>query len=296
LSAASRVHRLRETEASRAVRPVSVVRADAASGKDARSNAAMAGGPSDRLRSLRRAPAREAWDQLAKPLRNGQGIRVLFFGITQYGKSTSVRDFLAYIATERLVDLTLIHDVKMKRPQFEGQIIHDADVIPANPPERYPATYVLRRRDVDHVPSVEVASRFAFEQAWDGTRTLLVVDEMRWALTESGDSFDAPHVRRIYCEGGGLGSSIIATKQLPQHTPSEAIGQSKLVFHRQADKVLKFLIRQGTIDERDAEVISQLDVGEFVALDAEDNFDGTVYLTPPPARRAVPDEQEQAPP
>lgn len=274
---------------------MSVVRAPETRSKDARPNAEVAGGPSERVRGLRRAPAREAWSQLAAPLRKGQGIRVLFFGITQYGKSTSVRDFLAYLESEKLTDLTVIHDVKMKRPQFEGEIIHEADHIPANPPERYPATRVLRRRDVNHVPSVEAAAKFCFEQAWDGCRTLLVVDEMRWALTESGDSFDAPHVRRIYCEGGGLGSSIIATKQLPQHTPSEAIGQSKIVFHRQADKVLKFLVRQGTIDERDAEVISSLDVGEFVALDAEDNFDGTVYVTPPPARRAAPEEEEPPP-
>jgi hypothetical protein len=269
------------------------VRAESARKQDAAASREASGSPASGLASVRRrAPAREAWEQLAEPLRKKQGIRVLFFGITQYGKSTGVKDFLAYLQAEKLIELTIIHDIKLRRPQYRGEIIHEADALYSTPPEQYPTIRVLRKRDVDHVPSVEAAAKLCFEGAWDGTSTLLVVDEFHWALSEGGDRFEAPHVNRLFCEGGGMGGSIIATKQIPQHTPTAAIAQSKLVFFRQADKVLKFLVRQGTIDEKDTEVIGSLEIGEFVTLDAEDNFNGVVYEVPDPAHSRTPAPEE----
>jgi hypothetical protein len=243
---------------------------------------------------IRHAPAVEAWEQLATPLTNRKGIRVLFFGITQWGKSTGVRDFLAYVRDQQLVDLTLIHDIKERLPQYDGEIINEADDVPKRPPERYPATRVLRKRDVDHIPSVEAAAKLAFESAYDRTTSMLVIDEFRWALTEGGDKITAEHVTRIFSEGAGIGASIVATKQIPQNTATVAMAQSRLVFFRCATKVVNFLARQGYIDQADGQVIENLELGQFVVIDPEDNFNMTIYQVPAPKRAPPPTEEERA--
>jgi len=289
------VSRLRPAKASPARAPLSVVQPAPGRGKGSSANGSLSPAPARGVRSVR--PAIEAWAEFARPLRERKGIRLQFYGITQYGKTTSLKSFLAYIQRERLVELTIIHDIKMRRPQYPGEIIHDADELYDRQPELYPATRVLRRRDVNHIPSVEKAAKLVFESAYDGTTSMLVLDEQRWALTEGGNQFESEHTKRIYCEGAGLGASVLATKQLPQNTPTDCHAQARLIFHRCADKVLKFLVRQGTIDEGDAEVIKALDVGQFVALDAEQNFDGIVYETEKPSEaelRAMMADEEPA--
>jgi hypothetical protein len=234
-----------------------------------------------KLRSVQ--PAERAWRKIAAPLRERLGVRVLFFGITGSGKTTGVKDFLRYLAREHLVELTLIHDVKKPLPQYEGEVIHEArEIYEADKtPESYPATRVLRRRGLDHMPSVEGAARVTMECGYNDVATMLVVDEFQRGLTDGG-KFESASLRRIFCEGYGLHASIVATKQLPQFVPTEATGQSAKVYFRLTREGTNFLADEKKIPKDQAEILTGLDVGQFTLVPEEGDFDGMVYQVPPP--------------
>ena len=155
---------------------------------------------------------------------------MVFFGITGKGKTHGIADFLDYIRTAGLVDLVLIHDIKEATPQFEGKVIHEASdaFTVENVASEYPATFVLRKRGLDHTPSVEQLARRTLEAGYTDVMTMAVIDEFGRALTDGG-RFEAPSVERLFSEGRGLHASIVVGKQLPMGTPNTARAQSDLV-------------------------------------------------------------------
>jgi hypothetical protein len=235
----------------------------------------------DRLRREKR-PAKLAWEAIAEPLRRGKAIRLLVIGITGKGKTHGVADFLDYVVDEDLIDLVLIHDVKLPEVQYEGKIIHEAPSVhtPEGAPEEYPARLVLRKRGLDHMPSVEGAARVTLESGYGGVRSMFVVDEFSRALTEGGKNFDSPSTRRIFCEGFGMRASIVALKQLPQNTPTDATGQSTLVYFGSNAEGANFLRDEKKVTDEMRDVIRALDVREFIFVPQEGNWDGFVYEVP----------------
>jgi hypothetical protein len=247
--------------------------------KDTRTGGALSRASSSRGRELR--PASEAWAKIAAPLDAKLGGRVLFFGITGSGKTTGVKNYLAYVVGRNLVDVVLIHDVKKPEPQYEGLVIHDAREIYSAPPETFPAVRVLRRRNLDHMPSVETAARVTMECGYQEIPTLLVVDELQRGLTDGG-KFASPSLRRIFCEGYGLHASVIGTKQLPQNVPTEATGQSAKVYFKGTAEGLNFLLDERKVTREHADAIAGLSVGEFTLAPEEGDFDGVIYQVPAP--------------
>lgn len=242
-------------------------------------------------------PARVAWAKIAAPLRKGDGIRVLFFGITGKGKTTGLKDFLRYLLDEGLLDLVFIHDVKYTdRQQYDGQPLHEAtDFDVNNPPLEYPQVYVLRRRHLDHIPSYDKAARRVLELGNTGVNVALVGDEFARALEERlprrldpetgkyyEKTFREGETMRLTCEGRGLHASHFAAKQLPQFTPSEILDQSDLVLFGLAAKGVRHLEGGNTIDAPAAEVIPRLYVGQFVVQPSEGDWDGVIYQVPAP--------------
>lgn len=296
MSAKDRVHRLRPPKASPEGGALQVVRQPSPREQGPDPHAEMARAPAGGLRALRRRePAAAAWARLAAPLRRKEGIRVGALGISGAGKTTGLVDFVASLQTERLIDVTLIYDIKLPIPQYPGQVSHDANDITNSPPERYPAAMVLRRKDLDHEPSLEDAARVTLHASYHGVPTLLLVDEFARALSPSGREFTAPSVRRLLSEGRALGASLLWTTQLPQRTPTEAFDQSQILLFRCGAKALAYLIDQRVIDEKTAAVVAALERGQFVLVASDEDFDGIVYEVPPPRSPApAPALQEAA--
>lgn len=226
-------------------------------------------------------PAREAWERLARPLGNRKGVRILFFGVTTKGKSHGLADFLDLVVGRELVDVALIHDVKKPTPQYNGAIIHEATDIytPEHAPETYPARMVLRRRNLDHMPSVETAARVALQCAYDGIASMLVVDEFSRALNDSG-RWESASAERIWCEGADFGCSGLATKQLPQYTPTSALAQSDLVIFGLNGKGASYLVDERYMPAAGGELVARLDQRHFVLVPCEGDWDGHVYEVP----------------
>lgn len=175
----------------------------------------------------------------------------------------------------------LIHDVKKPDPQYSGQIIHEATDIytPEHAPTEYPARRVLRRRNLDHLPSVETAARVTLQCAYEQISTMLVVDEFSRALNESG-KWETASGERIWCEGADFGASGLATKQLPQYTPTSALAQSDLVIFGLNGKGASYLVDEKYMPPSGGELVSRLDQRHFVLIPAEGDFDGHVYEVP----------------
>jgi len=246
-------------------------------------NKALAPAPAPRVAAVRTEPAALAWERLSEPLERRQGLRVGAIGITGSGKTTSIKDFLAFLVACQRAHLVLVHDVKEPYPQYEGdRICHEADEVISRPPESYPSIAVLRRRDLNHLPSVETAARVTKHASYTGVPTVLVIDEFKRALSPSGREFESETTRELLSEGRGIGASLIWTTQLPQRVPSEAYDQSVVLMHRCGTKVLSYLISSRVVDERTAAVIAALRPGQFILATPEDDFDGVIYEVPPP--------------
>lgn len=233
-----------------------------------------------RVRS--RVPAVQAWERLAAPLKKAEGIRVAAVGVTGVGKTTAMIDFLNYLQANRLVTLVLVHDIKGPRPQYDGQIIHEASTALSHPPKEWPATLVLRRRGMDHTPSVEDAARITKAASYHGVPTMLVVDEFNRAVSPSGREITCPSVGELFSEGRALGASMLWTTQLPQRVPTQAWDQSQVMLFRSGSKARSYLDDADVIDRPTAAVVAGLGVGEFVIVGADEDFDGQIYEVPPP--------------
>jgi hypothetical protein len=283
LSEAKELPQVRKTKAPRvsALQPVRVAAQRAEEPHEATTVAAAPAASVGRIR-----PAREAWERLAAPLRERKGIRLTIYGITGKGKTTGLLDFLRYVEAEQLVDLTIVHDVKFRElQQYAGAVIHDArDVQTAeHAPTTFPATVVLRKRGLDHMPSVDQAARVVLESADDGMRAMLVVDEAARAIEEDiPGGFRKGSTNRIACEGFGLGASLIMVKQLPQFMPSEVRAQSEVLVFGLGGDGLTHLADERVLDPKQVAIVARLERGRFIIKPSEGAWDGHVYEVPPP--------------
>lgn len=283
MSGKGAVSKVRPTKAEPAppsVRPVLVA---ASSVEESTPTKKVVLAPAAGVRGLR--PSLEAWQRIARPLRAGQGIRVVVYGITGKGKTTGLKEFLEFITREGLIDLVFVHDVKLREPQYEGEIIHEArDVYTSElAPDTWPAVRVLRKRNLDHMPSVDAAARVTLESADEGVQTMLLVDEFQRAIDEDvPGGFMKGSCNRIASEGRGIGASLIAVKQLPQFMPTGVRSQSDLVFFGVAGDGVTHLVDEKVVDARMGVVLSQLRVGQFVVKPCEGDFDGQVFQVPAP--------------
>jgi hypothetical protein len=191
-------------------------------------------------------------------------------------------DFLQYLRDEGLISLVIIHDVKLPTIQYpHDRIAYEATAVISNPPTAYPCQVVLRRRELQHTPSVDLAARVTNHASYNGVRTMLVVDEFHRALTPAGREFTAPAVGETLSEGRAIGASLLWTTQIPQRVPPTAYDQSQVILFGCGAKACAYLISANVIDERTAAAVMGLQVGQFILV-SEGEWNGVVYTVPPP--------------
>lgn len=158
---------------------------------------------------------------------------------------------------------------------FDATTIYTAE----SAPSEFPAVRVLRKRNIDHMPSVETAARVVLESGYNGIPSALVVDEFQRALTDGG-KFESPSVRRIFCEGLGMNASIIASKQLPQYVPTEASGQATVIYFGLNGEGANFLYDEKKVTQEMRDMIRGLLVTQFIYVPQEGDWDGLIYEVP----------------
>jgi hypothetical protein len=233
---------------------------------------ARAGG----LPQIRRAHGDAAIEIILEPtIVDGEGSRHLWLGRTRMGKTFANKRLVEAVLTRGYADLSLIHDVKLPTPQYEGCIRESAAAFRAQPPGAADSAHVVFRGTIP--PKVDDVAAVALELARAGLRVALTVDELAKATTAGGREWEAPHMRAALSEGGALRLSVFATTQIPQRLPTEALDlQGTIGIFAMDGRSLRYLERMDILPEAHA-VIPQLQRGEFVLWKNGEDWDHTVY-------------------
>ncbi len=199
-----------------------------------------------------------------------QGWRHTVLGSTGSGKTYWLR-YLAKLAASHS-DVVLIHDVKDRTPQYEGDYYDRIGDVVQRPPTGN--TLVFRHGDPERVAA------FGWKMASRGQTSLVVVDELYDALSSSmhfragGNSA----ISEIARKGRSRGVSLATTSQIPQALPQVILDLSdtKAIFKLDS-RSLNYIERALRIDWQLTEVILTLRTGEFVLIEQGSDWDGVIY-------------------
>lgn len=241
---------------------------------------------------------------ILEPLEKGLGIRVGWLGNTGMGKTFAMAWVIDEILDAGLEDAVLIIDDKNDGAPWPGIRRANPGTLADNPPadDEEVTVVVYRGAAIDPASTVDVNE--VAEQAWQIARqsgqgedeghpaVMIVVDEMRRAVSPSGREWRAPMVAKTLSEGRAAagGISIMWGTQAPQRLTVEAFDQSMLCVFKLGHRGRSYLERSDLISQQVSAVIAGLGVREFIVVDDAGDWNGKVYEVPMRRRRRQPDE------
>jgi hypothetical protein len=225
---------------------------------------------------IRRAHGDAAIEIILEPtIVDGEGSRHLWLGRTRMGKTYANKQLVAALLARGYADLSIIHDVKLPTPQYEGCIRESAQAFAAQPPGADDSAHVVFRGTVP--PKVDDVAALSLQLARAGLRVALTIDELAKATTAGGREWEAPHMREALSEGGALRLSVFTTTQIPQRLPTEALDlQGTIGIFAMDGRSLRYLERMDILPEAHP-VIPSLQRGEFVLWKNGEDWDRTIY-------------------
>jgi hypothetical protein len=236
--------------------------------------------------ATQRTPAETILPALLEPLKRGEGIRIGWLGNTRQGKTYAAAWVLEQARAQGLVDVALVVDDKDTRSAYDGLERTNPDDLQARPPAEDEDQGTVIYRGVRLDPSETVSVNEVAEQAWDMTsmpgrpRLVLIVDELRRAVSPAGREWRAPAVARAVSEGAGARMSVLWATQAPQRIPVEAFDQSTLAIFKLGRRGRAYLERSDLISDTVSIVIAGLEPRQFVLIDDAGDWDGRVYEIP----------------
>lgn len=258
--------------------------------------------PHPHPRSGKATSAEELLPLLFEPLSKGEGIRVGWIGNTGQGKTYAMAWLLGEALYSGGVDVALVVDDKNGSPPWEGARRIDPAHLRSNPPDEKEGEDVVVYRGVALNPATSVDIEEVAKQAWEialtegRPRVMLVVDELRRAVSPAGREWRAPAVARTLAEGRAAGISMLWGTQAPQRIPVEAFDQSLLCIFKTGHRGRAYLERGDLISQQVSAVIASLAPREFIVVDDAGDWDGVVYEIPFRRRRPPAPEEEQPEP
>lgn len=238
-------------------------------------------------------------------LEKGRGVRVGWLGNTGQGKTFAMAWVIDEILDAGLEDAILIVDDKNDDAPWPGIRRANPGTLAKNPPaEDDEATVVVYRgAAIDPASTVDVNE--VAEQAWEIARqpgeddeghpaVMIVVDEMRRAVSPSGREWRAPMVAKTLAEGRAAagGISIMWGTQAPQRLTVEAFDQSMLCVFKLGHRGRSYLETANLISKQVSGVIAGLREREFIVVDDAGDWNGLVYEVPYRRRRPPRDDEE----
>lgn len=238
--------------------------------------------------SLARADLRAGLDAILAPTRSlrPQSFAVGAIGVRGCGKTRLLKAIQAEALARGAIDLALVLDVKDPEPQFPGSIRVNTAHWQAHPLAPTDAPSVVFRGDpfAGIACSAEEVGAAALRLARVARlRTLTIIDELDQAVTEGGQSWEAPSVREIFTQGRSLQASIAYTTQLPHRVPAAAMDQATaLALFRMDARSLRHLdglLRFPAALER---ALPTLRTDDYVLWQTGSDWNAHVYSLPPP--------------
>jgi hypothetical protein len=207
-------------------------------------------------------------------------------GNTGQGKTFAGAWLVDEARARGFVAVTLVVDDKGSDTVFRGC----ARVCPADlrdrPPGEDEAQDVIVYRGVALDPGRTVNVDDVCAQAWEINSlperppVLVVVDELRRAVSPAGREWRAPMVARTMAEGRAVGISVSWATQSPQRIPVEAFDNSELAIFHLGHRGRAYLERADLISADVSAQIARLAPRQFVLVDAAGDWDGRVYEIP----------------
>jgi hypothetical protein len=239
------------------------------------------------------------------PLEKGLGVRVGWLGNTGMGKTFAMAWVLDEILAAGLEDAVLIVDDKNDSAPWPGIRRANPGTLADNPPAEDEEAQVVVYRGAAMDPASTVDVNEVATQAWEIARqtsgdgedeghpaVMIVVDEMRRAVSPSGREWRAPMVAKTLAEGRAAagGISIMWGTQAPQRLTVEAFDQSMLCVFKLGHRGRSYLERSDLISAQVSQVIAGLREREFIVIDDAGDWNGLVYEVPYRRRRRAPDD------
>lgn len=228
------------------------------------------------VRGIQRGSFADAAAIITAPERTRQGFRGGWLANTGKGKTTSIRWFLQKYSVGFL---NLIHDDKERDPFYPGAVVDRFEDAPGE------AAQVVVRGDPVRGTWIEPdqVAALALELARSGVATRLVIDECDRACSPGGRTC-TENVRKAFTVGRSLGLSVLYSGQIPQRIPTEILDLSSFVALGQLNtRSINYLDERLYFDPTMLEVLPSLGVGEFVLHLPGEEWNRTIYTTPPEA-------------
>jgi hypothetical protein len=262
--------------------------------------------PDGHPRAGKATSAEELLPDLFEPLTRGEGIRVGWIGNTGQGKTFAMAWLIEEALAAGLIDVVVIVDDKNGSPPWQGARRIDPAHLRSNPPdEETEGDEVVIYRGVAMDPRSSVDIDEVAKQGWEialqrddegnRARVMIIVDELRRAVSPAGREWRAPAVARTLAEGRAAGISMLWGTQAPQRIPVEAFDQSLLCIFKTGHRGRAYLERGDLISQQVSAVIAGLAPREFIVVDDAGDWDGVVYEIPLRRRRPPPVEEQPEP-
>lgn len=200
----------------------------------------------------------------------GQGWRAITIGSTGSGKTYFQRKVVSHSAARD--SFVLIHDIKDKRPQYQGAIRDSVFSLAREPPQGN--VIVFRHEDPERV------AELGWQTSAKGATATVVVDELFDAMSAPGHfaAKGKSRLSEIYRKGRSKGVSLLGSTQIPQTLPTVALvcADFKVVFRLDA-RALDYAQGAFRLTKEQTETIRKLRIGQFVLVEQAADWDGVVY-------------------
>lgn len=211
--------------------------------------------------------------QIAEPLiKKKEGFRHLWLGDSGMGKTWANRILIDWLIRSKLTDLVLTVDDKSRwQAQFKGTYRANPSHLRREPPRDNESHIHIVFRGVALTRSLHdgIEHEHVASMAWECIRlrqanVVINLDELADA-TNGHQDWQGQSIAEVYRKGRGVGLSIVASTQLPQLLPRESFGLSETIaIFRMTSREAKYLVDYKIIDKAHVDVITSLQVGEFL--------------------------------
>jgi hypothetical protein len=232
-----------------------------------------------------RAPGRLALERILYQPRGTDGGRHVNIGKTGYGKSYLTLALLEELRRGRCKWIFTLDDKDANQTAYPGGEYVNVAAFRERPPQAAEGVALERRvvfRGDKYAGldcTAEEVAQLAKDMDQSGIPVCVNFDELkRAAQTKNGQAWTAPTVPWLLTESRSLGGWFIGSGTSAKRFPDEALNEaSSIAVFRQKARAAHYIVDVLELDDQVAEQIQRLEVGDFVLLTEEEDWDGRIY-------------------
>jgi len=208
-----------------------------------------------------------------------EGFRTSALGTPRYGKTYHLQEVAEEALTRGLVEVVFIHDTKRADVQYRGAVRRNVADLVARPlrPNEPPIVVFHPDPATAEKCTVEEIAALGLRHGRNGGSVLVLADELYKGL-KGRQTWEGRSFAEALREGSSIRVSSAFTTQVPQSLPTEALDltETTAVFMLQG-RSLSYAIDTFRLPPEAADVIKNLQRGEFILVTNVGDWDGVIY-------------------